>query len=451
MARLSVLVWATMLTMGTPVAMLTFVAPVVAQTANAAASVKAGVEKWRANDWTGAVALWQPFAAAGDADALFNMGQAYKLGRGVTKDPAVARDYYRKAAIKGHLPAQANLGILLFQAGEKPESMRWLKAAADKGEMRAQYVFGIASLNGDGTPRNMGLAYGYLLRAAAQGLTQATSAIGSIEATLSPTDRANGEAVSASLAAGQGVPAGLASRPVLTAQADPPKPQPVATINALPVGAPPVAPKAALPTAVPAKPVVLPAVPAAVTQVVVKPATAPLPAPAAKPAASQALPVPAAIPPERVVTGAPATVAIKPPLTETHAQPQVVVIRPEAPPTAAPMVEPALVAVTKGVPIAKPVAPVAKPVRDAPAKSARKAEPAWRVQLGAFGKRAQAEAAWKSFAKAHRDAARGETPVYESDSGVTKLQLGPFKTRDDAKAACAKLAFAGQSCFVAGN
>ena len=101
-------------------------------------SVRAGVDLWRAGDYPAAVTIWQPFAATGDADAMFNLGQAYKLGRAVPVDKALARDWYRKAALKNHLPAQANLGILLFQAGEKPEAARWLKQAADRGEMRAQ-------------------------------------------------------------------------------------------------------------------------------------------------------------------------------------------------------------------------------------------------------------------------------------------------------------------------
>jgi TPR repeat protein len=69
-----------------------------------------------------------PFAAKGDPDALFNMGQAYKLGRGVPLDKAKAEDFYRRAADKGHAPAQSNLGILLAQRGEKVQAAElWQK------------------------------------------------------------------------------------------------------------------------------------------------------------------------------------------------------------------------------------------------------------------------------------------------------------------------------------
>jgi len=182
------------------------VAPVAAPPPPPPPSVRSGVDLWRSGDYPAAVAIWQPFAAAGDPDAMFNMGQAHKLGRAVPKDLALARDYYRKAATKGHLPAQANLGILLFQAGEKVEATRWLKAAADRNEMRAQYVLGIAHWNGDGVPRSLTLAYAYLARASAQGLTEASGALQTLTGVIAPLERANGWAVATSLAGGNGVP-----------------------------------------------------------------------------------------------------------------------------------------------------------------------------------------------------------------------------------------------------
>ena len=56
----------------------------------ALADVKAGVDAWQQGDYAKAVAIWQPLAQSGDPDAQFNMGQAYKLGRGVKTDPSAA-------------------------------------------------------------------------------------------------------------------------------------------------------------------------------------------------------------------------------------------------------------------------------------------------------------------------------------------------------------------------
>ena len=487
-------------------------APLAAQVA--APAVKAGVEKWKAGDYPGAVAAWQPPAAAGDADALFNMGQAYKLGRGVARDPAQARELYRRAAIKGHLPAQANLGILLFQAGEKAESMRWLKSAADKGEARAQYVFGIASFNGDGVARNLGLAYGYLLRASAQGLSQASNALTNIEGGLSPADHAIGEAVAASLAAGQGVPPALTNRAALpTARDDalhappaPPaaqvaaasQPRPAVRIAASP---PPAArivapqgqadqaviPQAAARPALPQSQAIIAApradptagrgagvaVPPVATRIEPAAAAPPPIVPAASGSVRPAVPPPAATvaavqgppaPNEQRTTassppaGVPATASAAPARGDPAA-PAVAARPPTASMPAPARALPPAAAVVRprpAVAVATPEDRSDRPVRisEQPAKGAaraRAAAPVWRVQLGAFGRKAQAEAAFAAFAAKHKSAIGSAKPVFDSDGGMTRLQLGPYPDQAAARAACARIAFAGQSCFTVSN
>ena len=56
-----------------------------------AQSVRAGIEAWQKGDTAGAVAIWRPLADKGDADAAFNLGQAYRLGKGVPLDLAQAQ------------------------------------------------------------------------------------------------------------------------------------------------------------------------------------------------------------------------------------------------------------------------------------------------------------------------------------------------------------------------
>ena len=58
-----------------------------------AQNVKAGIDAWQRGDYVGAVAIWRPLAEAGDPDASFNMGQAYRLGRGVLVDLATAQTW----------------------------------------------------------------------------------------------------------------------------------------------------------------------------------------------------------------------------------------------------------------------------------------------------------------------------------------------------------------------
>ncbi|WP_420146360.1 tetratricopeptide repeat protein, partial [Sphingobium sp.] len=95
-------------------------ATMLVMTLPAMADVKTGVDAWQQGDYARAIAEWRPLAQSGDPDAQFNLGQAYKLGRGVQPDLATAIDWYRKAAVQGHLRAEDNLGLLMFQQGDRP-------------------------------------------------------------------------------------------------------------------------------------------------------------------------------------------------------------------------------------------------------------------------------------------------------------------------------------------
>ncbi len=228
----------------------TQVAPAAAQPRIAALppSIGNGVRLWRQGEWAAAVAMWQPFADAGYVDAMYNIGQARKLGRGLPRDEVLARSWFRRAAEKGHRPAQANLGILLFQLGEKPEALRWLKTAAEAGEPRAQYVYGVASWNGDGVARSLMLAYAFLARAADQGLEEARSALDRLVPRLTPVERANGWALASSMARGDGkvVPITRIANPnpeVMIAAAPAPVPQTPSVDPAAMGGSPQAAPQ----------------------------------------------------------------------------------------------------------------------------------------------------------------------------------------------------------------
>jgi cell division septation protein DedD len=147
----------------------------------AAADVKAGVDAWSAGDYPAAVAQWQLPENRGDADALFNLAQAYRLGRGVETDIARARELYAEAAKKGHLKAADNYGLLLFQQGEQLRAMPLIRAAAVRGDPRAQYVLGLAHFNGDYADKNWTRAYALLTLASGAGLPQASAALGEMD------------------------------------------------------------------------------------------------------------------------------------------------------------------------------------------------------------------------------------------------------------------------------
>ncbi|MES2046485.1 MAG: SPOR domain-containing protein [Pseudomonadota bacterium] len=139
----------------------------------AAADVKAGVDAWSRGEYRKAVDIWRVDANAGDADAQFNMGQAYRLGRGVPVDLPMAEGWFRKAALQGHVEAITNYGLTLFDEGKRGEAVPWLEKSVARGEPRAQMVLGTMLFNGDGVAKDWPRAYALLVRSAASGLPRA--------------------------------------------------------------------------------------------------------------------------------------------------------------------------------------------------------------------------------------------------------------------------------------
>jgi TPR repeat protein len=176
-------------------------------------SVKVGIDAWGAGRAEQAVAIWRPLAARGQADAAYNLGQAYKLGRGVPADLAEAQRFYEQAARAGHLEAQTSLGLLLFQNGNRAAAMRWLRQASDSGEPRAMLVYGTALFNGDGVPEDRIRAYALVSRAVAQGLAPARITLGEMDQLIRLEERQKGVALAKQLAS--------AKTPVIAAPARP--------------------------------------------------------------------------------------------------------------------------------------------------------------------------------------------------------------------------------------
>ncbi|MGL4313039.1 MAG: SPOR domain-containing protein [Sphingomonas sp.] len=184
--------------------------------APAMADVKAGVDAWSRGDYKAAVEQWRPAAIAGDPDAQFDLGQAYKLGRGVPVDLALAEQWYGKAALQGHVQAEDNYGLTLFQNGKKAEAVPWLEKSAGRGEPRAQLVLGTMLFNGDAVKKDWVRAYTLVVRSNASGLPQAATTLAQMDSYIPADLRQQGtdlarqyEASSAQLAnqgevAGQG-------------------------------------------------------------------------------------------------------------------------------------------------------------------------------------------------------------------------------------------------------
>ncbi|MBB4859901.1 cell division protein FtsN [Novosphingobium chloroacetimidivorans] len=353
------------------------------------ADVKAGVDAWSRGDFPGAVREWQAPAAAGDADAQFNLAQAYRLGRGVPKDLGRAEQLFGAAAAKGHLQASDNYGLLLFQRGERAQAMPYIRSAASRGDARAQYILGLALFNGDGMPKDWVRAYAYLTLAQQQGLPQASGALAQMDQHVSMADRQKSVAVASQIAA----------------ETEATRARQLAAVD---LGTAPGR------TAVDETPAV--------------------------PASSRA---PSVATVERAVAEAERVAGRSSPASAgadyTITKPRVAAAAPPAPartPVPAPNRAPA--------PTRAPA--TARPVGPAMPSPAPNASGAWRVQLGAFGVAGNAEALWVRVRGRPELAGHGKLLV--PAGRVTKLQAGGFTSQADAAAACARLKSAGFTCLA---
>jgi cell division septation protein DedD len=204
-------------------------------------SVKAGIEAWQRADYAAAVAIWRPLASAGDADAQFNLGQAYRLGRGVPLDLGAAQMWFQRAANGGHVDAQTTLGLLLFQNGNRVEGLKWLRRAAEQGEPRALLVYGTALYNGDGVPQDKLLGYAFISRAAAQGLAPAKDTLGQLDQLMPASERQKAVALARSIPKGSPVPAAKPQKSAAKPKAE----KPVRAAEAKPAATRPKPPQAA--------------------------------------------------------------------------------------------------------------------------------------------------------------------------------------------------------------
>lgn len=145
------------------------------------ADVKAGVDAWSRGEYEAAVKQWRDPAIKGDPDAQFNMGQAYKMGRGVKTDLNVALDWYKKAAAQGHLQAADSYGHLLHYQGKIPEALPYLQASADRGDPRAQYLLATELFNGVHIGKDWVRAYALMTRASSAGMAPASRSLSQMD------------------------------------------------------------------------------------------------------------------------------------------------------------------------------------------------------------------------------------------------------------------------------
>jgi hypothetical protein len=112
-----------------------------------------GLQALEREDHEAAVVEFEKAAMQGNLPSAHQLGLMYLQGKGVARDPAMARKYLRQAARPwmirdrhklGYPDAQFQLGMLYRDGvGVKPDSAaaaRWLKRAAEQGHAGAQFA-----------------------------------------------------------------------------------------------------------------------------------------------------------------------------------------------------------------------------------------------------------------------------------------------------------------------
>jgi len=149
------------------------------------ATVADGVYAYERGNYERARKEWLPYAALGNPNALYNLGQLYRMGRGVEVDFARAEEYYLRAAEKGHIGAQRNIGTLYYfgRLGETDhaKAYHWLSRAAVNGDARSQLMVGTMHYNGETVAKDNIEAYAWIFLAAESGLGNARSALDKLD------------------------------------------------------------------------------------------------------------------------------------------------------------------------------------------------------------------------------------------------------------------------------
>ena len=363
----------------------------ISWTTPALADLNRGYEAWDRGEYSTAVTEWRDLASRGNADAQYNMAQAYRLGRGVEKNTAQAEIFLAKAAAQGHVRAIDTYGLLLFQSGRREEAMPYVISSAERGNPRAQYLLGIGHFNGDLVGKDWVRAYALMTLSNATGFEPAKAGIAQMDDYIPMEQRQQAQVLARQLKQQadaklntQLAASDLAVGAELTGRDGPPRQASASATSPLP------SPASRIPQPIP-RTTVAPSV-----------------------AAAQA-----AIAEAARVTG-----------TESPARAGADFVRPAQPARTTPS------------------APTR--VASAPAPTRRTATVSasgpWKVQLGAFSVRSNADRLWSRISG--KAVLSGKNKLMVPAGRVVKLQAGGFASRSSAQSACNSLKRGGQDCLV---
>ena len=182
----------------------------------AVAAVPKAQAFWDAGDYRQAFAAAFEPANAGDVQAQFLLGEAYRLGRSVDQDLPQARGWYMRAARQGDSASAAALGELLLNMRRSSEAVPWLTLAASHNHARATALLAAVYYTGDGADKDLILATSLMKKAAAEGSPEAQAKLALMDDTAPPVDVSSPATSPIEVTDASTNPAPAAARPVLS-------------------------------------------------------------------------------------------------------------------------------------------------------------------------------------------------------------------------------------------
>jgi len=163
-----------------------------AKAGNPAAQLQLGLETLEKGDLENGVSLIRAAANQEQPAALYRLAKLYETGQGVGQDSKTARQLTERAARGGNRIAMHDLALYYAEEGgrggvkmDMPTAASWFEKAAQRGVVDSQYNLGILFESGQGLPQDLESALVWYSIAGAQGDQMAAGRVNVLRQTLS--------------------------------------------------------------------------------------------------------------------------------------------------------------------------------------------------------------------------------------------------------------------------
>ena len=139
------------------------------------------------------VSLIRKSANQNQAAAQYRLAKLYEIGEGVTQDSEMARQLTERAARNGNRIAMHDLALYYAEGrggveADLPKAANWFEKAAERGVVDSQFNLGVLFESGQGLPKNTSDAFVWYSIAAGQGDQFAKTRVEVLKETLDQND-----------------------------------------------------------------------------------------------------------------------------------------------------------------------------------------------------------------------------------------------------------------------